>query len=88
MIKKTLNIKNKFGLHARTAALLAKTASKYESRILLIKDGQEIDCKSILGIMTLAIACGADIDIHVDGSDEKSAMMKIENLINNRFHEE
>ncbi len=88
MIKKTLNIKNKLGLHARPAALLAQTASKYESRVLLIKDGQEIDCKSILGIMMLAIAYGSDIDIHVDGIDEDNAMAKIENLINNKFHEE
>lgn len=88
MIKKTFNIKNKLGLHARPAALLAQTTSKFESRISLVKDGQEIDCKSILGIMMMAVEYGADIDIVIEGSDEKDALVKIEELINKKFYEE
>ena len=88
MLKETFNIKNKLGLHARPAALLAQTASKFESKISLVRDSQEIDCKSILGIMMLAIEFGADINIVVHGDDEKEAMNEIEKLINNKFHEE
>ncbi len=87
MIKKTFSIKNKLGIHARPAALLAQKASKYDSSISIVKDGQKIDCKSILGIMMMAVECGADIDIVIEGSDEKDAMVNMEKLINERFYE-
>jgi len=88
MINKTLAIKNKLGIHARPAAMLARTAGKFSSKISIIKNGQEVDCKSILGIMMLAVEYNAAIMISANGSDENEALSEIEILINNKFQEE
>jgi len=88
MIKKELTIKNKTGLHARPAALLVKTTGKFRSEIFISKDGYRVNGKSIMGVMTLAAESGSVIEISVDGSDEKEAMLALEDLINNKFFED
>jgi len=88
MIQKNFRIRNKLGLHARPAALLAQTASKFESKISIIKDGQEVDGDSILGIMMLAAESGSEIIVTVKGKDEKEAIKKIEELFKRKFDEE
>ncbi len=88
MIKKSIKINNKFGLHARPAALFVKTASKFKSNIEIHKDGMTANGKSIMGLMTLAAEPGSEIEIAIDGEDAEEAMTAIEDLISNNFYEE
>jgi phosphocarrier protein HPr len=88
MIEKNLKIKNKLGLHARPAALLAQTVAKFQSKVSIIKNGQEVDGDSILGIMMLAAEFGSEITVIVNGKDEKEAIEKIEELFTKKFEEE
>ena len=88
MIEKNFKIKNKLGLHARPAALLAQTVAKFQSKVAIIKNGQEVDGDSILGIMMLAAEFGSDITVIVNGKDEKEAIEKIEELFAKKFDEE
>jgi phosphocarrier protein len=88
MIKKTVTIINKLGLHARAAAKFVATASAFESEITVIKDTREVNGKSILGIMMLAAAKGTEIGIIAEGNDEADAIQALEDLVNDRFGEE
>lgn len=88
MIEKSFKIKNKLGLHARPAALLAQTVAKFQSKVAIIKNGQEVDGDSILGIMMLAAEFGSEITVIVNGKDEKEAIKKIEELFAKKFDEE
>ncbi len=88
MIEKNFKIKNKLGLHARPAALLAQAVAKFQSKVAIIKNGQEVDGDSILGIMMLAAEFGSEITVIVNGKDEKEAIKKIEELFAKKFDEE
>ena len=88
MIEKNFKIKNKLGLHARPAALLAQTVAKFQSKVSIIKNGQEVDGDSILGIMMLAAEFGSEITVIANGRDEKEAIEKIEELFAKKFDEE
>jgi phosphocarrier protein len=88
MIEKNFKIKNKLGLHARPAALLAQAVAKFQSRVSIIKNGQEVDGDSILGIMMLAAEFGSEITVIVNGKDEKETIKKIEELFAKKFDEE
>lgn len=88
MISKTFCIKNKYGLHARPAALLVKTTSKFQSHIEISKDGLRANGKSIMGLMTLVAEVGSEIEVNIDGADEEAAMDAIAKLIENNFDEE
>ena len=87
MIEKQLVIKNKFGLHARPAAVMVQTAAKFKSKIKIIKDSQEVDGKSIMGLMTLAASAGSTITLVADGEDESQALQSLEQLIESGFGE-
>ena len=87
MKKKELLIENKLGLHARAAAQIVKTASAFSSRIILSKDGLDVDGKSIMGIMMLAAAKGTFVMAQTDGVDEDQALQGLEALFRNRFGE-
>jgi len=87
MKKKNLLIENKLGLHARAAAQIVKTASAFTSRILLLKDGLEVDGKSIMGIMMLAAAKGSSLTVQIEGSDEDAALAELERLFRDKFGE-
>lgn len=87
MVEKTVTIKNKLGLHARAAVKFVNTANRFISHIKIVKDGNEIDGKSILGILTLAATQGSQIILQVSGKDEEAAMNALMELINNRFGE-
>jgi len=87
MKEKELMIENKLGLHARAAAQIVKTSSIYLSKITLIKDGLEVDGKSIMGIMMLAAAKGSTIRVAVQGDDEDKAAADIEKLFKEKFGE-
>jgi phosphocarrier protein HPr len=88
MQKKELLIENKLGLHARAAAQIVKSATAFSSKITLIKDGLEVDGKSIMGIMMLAAAKGSSIYLKIEGKDEEEAMSVLGELITNGFGED
>ena len=88
MQEMTLTIKNKLGLHARPAAALVQTAGRFKAKIRIIKDDQEVDGKSIMGIMTLAAGYGVTLGFIIDGEDEVPAAAAVRELIERRFGEE
>lgn len=88
MKRKEVPITNKFGLHARPAALLVKLASTFESEVQLSKEETEVNAKSILGVMMLAAGPGNVVTVIADGKDEEDAVQAIANLIESRFGEE
>ena len=87
MQKKELTIINKLGLHARAAAKLVTLASEFDSNIQVARNGQQVNGKSIMGIMMLAASRGTTLEISAEGSDETEALAAIEKLIEDRFHE-
>lgn len=88
MIRKTVKIKNKLGLHARPASLFVQTTSKFKSGVKVLKDKHEVDGKSIMGLMMLAAGFGTELQILIDGIDENELFAAIENLIERKFDEE
>jgi phosphocarrier protein len=88
LIRQEVEIINKLGLHARAAAKFVTTASAYESDIQLANKDQQVNGKSIMGVMMLAAARGSKLELIVEGSDEQEAARAIIELINNRFDEE
>ncbi|HEU4522834.1 MAG TPA: HPr family phosphocarrier protein [Thermoanaerobaculia bacterium] len=87
MISRDIEIKNKLGLHARAAAKLVHTAARFKSDIKISKGDEEVDGKSILGILLLAAGRGSVINIKADGDDERAALDAVENLIDSKFDE-
>lgn len=81
-------IQNKLGLHARPAALFVQTANRFGSEISVIKGDEEVNGKSIMGIMTLAVQQGTAIKIRVTGPDAEDALNALEELIKSDFGEE
>lgn len=81
MIEKNLVVRNHSGLHARPASLLVNQAGQFACRLTLTKAGKEVDLKSILGIMSLAVSEGEEICIKADGIDEAEAIAKLTQLI-------
>jgi phosphocarrier protein HPr len=88
MIKKTATIKNKLGLHARAAVKFVNLANRFSSAVKIIKDGNEIDGKSVLGILTLAAVRGSQITLKISGEDENIAVENLIALIEDKFQEE
>lgn len=84
----TVAITNKLGLHARASAKLVSLAAEFKSEITLARNGQQVNGKSIMGIMMLAAAKGSELQVCADGKDEAKAVEAIVNLINNRFGED
>lgn len=87
MQQKELTIINKLGLHARAAAKLVTLASEFDSDIQVSRNGQQVNGKSIMGIMMLAASRGTTLEVSAEGSDETEALAAIEKLIEERFHE-
>lgn len=87
MIQQDVEIINKLGLHARAAAKFVSTAGQYSSEVLLKKDHQEINGKSIMGVMMLAASKGTMLTLTIKGGDETQAMEALVELINDRFGE-
>ena len=88
MVEKTVTIKNRAGIHARPAALLVETASRFRSSILLEKDGERINSKSIMGILTLAATYNTVLRVIAEGADEREALEAVSLLFENKFQEE
>jgi len=87
VIEETLTLKNRLGLHARAAAKLVHTAGSFQARVTLQRDGEEVDGKSILGLLLLAAGKGTHLTLRVDGADESAAVAAIRNLVDRRFDE-
>ena len=87
MLRRSILIRNKLGLHARAAVKFVNTANRFVSDVRIVKDDSEIDGKSILGILTLAATQGSEIGLRIDGADEDAAWEALSELISNRFGE-
>lgn len=87
MTERSIEIRNKLGLHARAAAKLVHTAARFKSDIKVRKGDEEVDGKSILGILLLAAGRGSTIIVRADGEDERDALDAIEKLIEAKFDE-
>lgn len=84
----TLTIHNKVGLHARPAALFVQTANRYKSNILVVKDEQVANAKSILSVLALGVEQGAVVSIKAEGEDEVEAIEALKELVESNFGEE
>jgi phosphocarrier protein HPr len=87
MIKSSVTISNKLGLHARASAKLTKLAGAYECDIHMSRNGRRVNAKSIMGVMMLAAGMGSDVEIETEGRDEQQAMQALVALINDKFGE-
>lgn len=87
MITKELEIQNKLGLHARAAAKLVHTAARFSSDVKVRKGEEEVDAKSILGVLLLAAPKGSTLVVTADGADEEDAVRSIEELFHAKFDE-
>lgn len=78
---------NRLGLHARSAVLLAETASRFDAHVTVTKDRQTVDAKSVLELMLLAATCGTMLEVAAVGRDALAAVEAVGELIRNGFHE-
>ena len=87
-ISKDLILINKLGMHARPASMFVKITARYQSNILVEKDGEEVNGKSIMGLMMLAAGCGSKLRVTAQGPDAEKALAEIEELIARKFNED
>lgn len=87
MIEKKVTIINNAGLHTRPAATIVKIAAQFESEFFILKDGLNINGKSIIGVMTLAAAKGSELELSFEGTDEKKMAEAILDYFNRGFDE-
>jgi len=87
MIKRSVKIINKLGLHARASAKLTQSASRFQSAVWIERNARRVNAKSIMGVMTLAAGLGSTVEIEADGPDEQAAIDEIEALFNDKFGE-
>jgi phosphocarrier protein HPr len=87
MIKRSITISNKLGLHARASAKLTKLAGSFASDIHMSRNQRRVNAKSIMGVMMLAAGMGTDIEIETEGPDEQAAMDALVALVQDRFGE-
>ncbi|CAN7621853.1 HPr family phosphocarrier protein [Rhizobacter sp. LjRoot28] len=87
MIKSTITISNKLGLHARASAKLTKLAGTFKSDVFMSRGERRINAKSIMGVMMLAAGLGAEVELETSGVDERAAMDALRQLIVDKFGE-
>ena len=87
MIRSTVTISNRLGLHARASAKLTKLAGSFQSEVHLSRGGRRINAKSIMGVMMLAAGMGSEVELETDGVDERVANEALMALINDKFGE-
>jgi phosphocarrier protein len=88
MAERSVKIVNKHGLHARPAAMFVKTSNRFKSEVWVEKDGEEVNGKSIMGLMMLAAGHGSKLKVSAAGADAEKFLEEIEQLVAKRFHEE
>lgn len=87
-ISKELTVINRLGLHARPAAMFVKVCNKHRSDVWVEKDGEQVNGKSIMGLMMLAAGQGSKLRITAEGSDAEKAVSEIEAIVLRRFDED
>ena len=87
MIRKTLTISNKLGLHARASAKLTKLAGSFPCDVFISRGERRVNAKSIMGVMMLAAGLGAEVVLETDGEQEQQAMDALAALIMDKFGE-
>ena len=86
MVEKLVTVKNRAGIHARPAALIAQTANKFASEVLIEKDS--VTAKSIMGVITMGACYQTVLTVRATGSDEEAAVAAIQTLFENKFEED
>lgn len=87
MIRTSVTISNKLGLHARASAKLTKTASGFRSDVFITRGDRRVNAKSIMGVMMLAAGLGVTVEIDAQGDDEQAAIQALVALIEDKFGE-
>ena len=87
-IEKEITIINRLGLHARPAAMFVRIASRFRSEVWVAKEGEQINGKSIMGLMMLAAGQGSKLTIKCEGPDADKVMEELEGLIQQKFNED
>ena len=87
MVEQEVTVKNRSGIHTRPAASIVKLAAKFKSEVYLVRDGFQINAKSIIGVMTLAAEQGSKLILRLDGEDEEDAIRQLADLFANGFGE-
>ncbi|MCH2381318.1 MAG: HPr family phosphocarrier protein [Pedosphaera sp.] len=87
-VSREMVVQNQLGLHARPASMFVKMATRFKSEILVVKEGEEVNGKSIMGLMMLAAGPGTTLTVTAEGSDAAEAVNELEQLVNRNFEEE
>ncbi len=87
-ISRQITVTNKLGIHARPAAMFVKVASKFSSNIIVEKDGEQVNGKSIMGLMMLAAGNGSKLTVSAEGRDAETALRELEQLFVRKFDED
>ena len=87
-LEKEVTVINRLGLHARPAAMFVRIASRYRSEVWVEKEGEQINGKSIMGLMMLAAGQGSKLTIRCEGPDADKALEELEELIQKKFNED
>ena len=87
MIKASITISNKLGLHARASAKLTKLAGSFQSDVYMSRNERRVNAKSIMGVMMLAAGIGSLVELEINGPDEQAALDALIALINDKFGE-
>jgi len=87
-IERDCTVRNKMGLHARPAALIVQTANRFPCEVTLVKDGQPVNGKSIMGVLMLAAAMGTTITVKTEGEEARACADAIADLFQKGFNEE
>ena len=88
MITKKIIVQNRAGIHARPASLIVQTANKFQSNVMIEKEGISVNAKSIMGVITMAAGYNTVLTLKTDGSDEAEAAAVMESLFDSKFDEE
>lgn len=88
MVSQKVKVKNPSGLHLRPAGLFTKTMSQFESDVFVCKNGNEINAKSVLHVLASGINCGDVVEVRCDGPDEREALDRAVDFIENEINEE
>ena len=87
-VEKSCTVRNKMGLHARPAALIVQTANRYPCDVTLEKDGQNVNGKSIMGVLMLAAAKGTTVNVRTEGDEAQKCADAIAELFEKGFNED
>ncbi|MEM9399212.1 MAG: HPr family phosphocarrier protein [Verrucomicrobiota bacterium] len=87
-VVRELEVQNKLGMHARPAAMFVRVANRYPCEIWVEKDNEEVNGKSIMGLMMLAAGCGSTLKVSAIGEKSEEALKELQDLLDRKFDEE